>query len=94
MTALPRRDGDGTSSAVVTNHLLQDDGEVVADPVSERRGEAGPDGGRVVRHGTSHCPASVTNSDTAATLSLVGGAGRGGARLVAPMGSRKVMLCR
>ena len=94
MIALPRRWCGVTRSELVTDHLPEDGGEVVADFGLQGWGEATPDGGGAGRHGTSQCSARVTSSDTAAKVSLVGGAGRGGARVVAATGSRKVIASR
>jgi len=76
------------------DHLLEDRGEVVAELGAQGPGEAGPDIGGAGGHGASQCPARVTNSVIASNVSVVWRAGRGGARLVAATGSRKVIVCR
>jgi hypothetical protein len=76
------------------DHLLEDRGEVVADLDAQGPGQVGPDIGGSGGHRPSQCPARVTNSVIASNVSVVWGAGRGGARLVAATGSRKIIVCR
>ena len=84
----------GSSSELVTDHLLQDRGEVIEDAGADGGGEGAPDIDRSGWHRASHCPASVTSSVTASTVSVVGVVGRGGASVVAATGSRKTIASR
>jgi hypothetical protein len=79
---------------LVTDHLLQDRGEVVEDAGADVGSEGGPDINGSGGHSTSYCPASVTSSVTASRVSVVGMVGRGGASVVAASGSRNTIICR
>jgi hypothetical protein len=81
-----------TNSEPLTDHLLDDDGEVLTDAGAHSGREAGPDGGGLDRHSASQYRARLTSSVTASRVSFVGDAGRGGARLVAAVGSRKTIV--
>jgi hypothetical protein len=92
MVALRHKWWGVTNSEPLTDHLLNDAGEVVTDPSAQGGREAGPDSGGAGRHSASQYRARVTSSVIASSVSLVGAAGRGGARLVAAVGSRKTIV--
>jgi len=73
------------------DYLLNDDGEFFLDLGLELDREAGPEGGGLDGHNTSHWVASVTSSWIACVVSLVRATGRDGLRLVATSGMRKSM---
>ena len=78
------------SSDVVMDHLLHDRRQFVEDGGLKPAGEPVPDGFGGNGHNASHSVASMTNSVTLASVSLVVAAGRGttGARWVAANGIR------
>jgi hypothetical protein len=77
------------NSDVIIHYLLDNGGEFVLDLGLELTREAGPEGGGLNGHNTSHWVASVTSSWSACVVSLVRATGRDGLRLVATTGMRK-----
>jgi hypothetical protein len=76
------------------DYLLEDRGEVVANVLLEDGGQALPDVAGRDRHSSSQSSATVVSSVTAAWVSLVCDESRGGARVVAERGMRKVKVWR
>ena len=79
---------------VVIDHLLEDRREFVDDMLLQVWRQSVPDRTGSGGHTTSHCSARVMNSRTASGVSLVRLLDRGGSRLVAWSGMRKVICSR
>jgi hypothetical protein len=79
------------SSELLIDYLLEDGSEFVVDLRLELGREAGPEGGGLDGHNTSHWVASVTSAWIACAVSFVRDTGRDGLRLVAASGMRKSM---
>ena len=81
-------------SDTLMDHLLEYFEEFFDNGLLERLREPAPDGFGGDGHNSSHCVASVTNSVTLASVSLVAGCCPGGASEVADQGRCKRMYPR